>query len=63
MYHAEATACIRDLNYIIDTLMPEGFTSAAIKPGCSLWTDSHRANLHNMFDILKERNSNAPVRV
>lgn len=63
LYHAESCATQEDLNYIIDTLMPEGFTDGIIKPGCVYFSDEHHRNLYNMFDIMKSKNPKATVNV
>lgn len=63
LYHAEAEAQKSILEYIAETLMPEGFTSGAIIPGCSLWISSHVGNMLNMFDVMKSKNPKAVVNV
>ena len=63
LYHAEADASIQDLNFVIETMMPEGFTHGAIKPGCSLWSEEHVQNMHNMFEIMKKQNPKAIINV
>ena len=63
LYHAEEEANKSLMEYITDVLMPEGFTSGGIIPGCSEWVNSHIENMLNMFDLMKAKNPKAVVNV
>lgn len=49
LYHAAPDCKLETLNFMIKTLMPEGFTKGAIIPGDSIFYRKHRHNMENMF--------------
>lgn len=63
LYHAAPDCKLETLNFMIKTLMPEGFTKGAIIPGDSIFYRKHRHNMENMFNLMKQSNPHALINV
>ena len=63
LYHALPDCTKETLQFMIKTLMPEGFTMGAIIPGDSLFYREQEWNMKNMLKLLKRTASNAVVNV
>lgn len=63
LYHAHSKCSKETLKFIIDTLMPEGFTKGAIVPGDHLFFREHKRNMENMFKLMKDKNPNVLINV
>ena len=63
LYHAAPDCKEGHLKFIIEKLMPEGVTKAAIVPGDYVFYKKHYDNMHNMFYILKGKNPNIHINV
>lgn len=63
LYHAAYDCLPEKLDFIIETLMPEGITHGSITPGDSYWYDRHADNLKNMFAAMKRYNKNSIINV
>ena len=63
LYHAAPRTKIKKLDFMIKTLMPEGFTQGCIIPGDFVFYKEQKANLTNMFELMKKHNPNAVINV
>ena len=63
MYHAAPNTKVKKLDFMIKTLMPEGFTHADIVPGDYSFYREQAPNMKNMFKLLKQYNPSAVVNV
>ena len=61
LYHMYSDTTKKEINTIIKTFMPEGFTHAGIVPGDSFWVRVHKNYLPKVFDAVKENNQNAVI--
>ena len=63
LYHAN-TDCIKEhLDFMVKTLMPEGFTHGIIVPGYSSAENSQEKIMNRMFAVMKKNNINSIVNV
>ena len=63
IYHAAPNTKVKKLDFMIKTLMPEGFTNACIIPGDYSFYRQQEPNMKNMFKLMKQNNPSAPVNV
>ena len=63
IYHAAPNTKRTKLDFIINTLMPEGFTHGNIIPGDYIFYREQEPNLKNMFELMKSNNPSAVVNV
>lgn len=63
LYHAAYDCKPSTIDFMIENLMPEGFTHGSITPGDSYWNERHVHNLKNMFKAMKRHNPDAVVNV
>ena len=63
LYHAAPDCEKQELDMIVQSLMPEGYTHATIIPGANDFVEFHPHNMNNMFDILKQHNSESIISV
>lgn len=63
IYHAAYDCKPRTLDFIIETLMPEGFSHGSITPGDRYWYNRHIDNMKNMFSAMKRHNRDAIINV
>ena len=61
LYHMYSDTTKKEINTIIKTFMPEGYTHAGIVPGDSFWVRIHKNYLPKVFDAVRENNKNAVV--
>ena len=62
LYHMYIDAD-KKIQRIIRTLMPEGYTKAAIIPGSNTWSHIHQQYLPEVFKAVKENGNNPSVYV
>ncbi len=63
MYHAAPNTKVKKLDFMIKTLMPEGFTNACIIPGDYSFYREQEPNMKNMFQLIKQNNPQAVINV
>ena len=63
LYHAAPDCRAEHLNSMIQRLMPEGITKAAIIPGDFIFYNEHPHNMKNMLKLIKQNSPNAKVNV
>lgn len=63
LYHAQPDIPKEELDDVIKSLMPEGFTHGTIIPGGAEFSEIHKYNMGNMFDLMKRNNPESIVSV
>ena len=63
LYHAAPDCSAEYLNSMIQRLMPEGISKAAIIPGDFFFYNEHSHNMNNMLKLIKQNSPNAKVNV
>ncbi len=63
LYHAAPDCSAEHLNSMIQRLMPEGISKAAIIPGDFFFYNEHSHNMNNMLKLIKQNSPNAKVNV
>lgn len=63
LYHAHPECTKEQLKFMLETLMPEGFTKGAIIPGDKLFCRYHTQNMKNMLQLMRAKNPQALINV
>lgn len=63
LYHAAPDIKKHTLGKVIEVLMPEGFSKGVIIPGASKFYETHKFNLHNMFELMNSGSRNSKIEV